>query len=103
MIRIAAFLMLLFAAPMVSSAAENVTYQLKDWKAKHMHDTKKADKIIDTLKKLGCEVERHQHGNHYDVKYRCPKARKLELKTHKEALAWEKWLKEYGFVTKHTH
>ncbi|TWU39640.1 hypothetical protein [Novipirellula artificiosorum] len=90
-------------APAVSAADEVVRYQLTEWKAKHIHDEKKADTIAKTLKKLGCELKREEHSGHIDVKYRCPKWHELKLDTHDEAHKWETWLKEYGFKTEHQH
>jgi hypothetical protein len=86
-----------------ASADEVVHYQLKEWKAKHIHDAKKADTIYKTLKKLGCEVKKASHGDHLDVKYRCVKERHLPVKSHQDAIKWEKWFKEYGFKVYHTH
>ena len=82
---------------------EDVLYRLETWKAKHIHGADKAETIAKTLTKLGCEVQRNDHDGHYDVKYRCPKWKKLSLKTHEEAHKWESWLKEYGFQTQHHH
>jgi hypothetical protein len=103
MIRLIAFVLLMTALPSLASGAEIVRYQLTDWKAKHIHDAKKADTITKTLKDLGCEVKRDQHNGHIDVKYRCPKWKELKLKTHDEAHKWEKWLKEFEFKTEHKH
>ena len=82
---------------------EIVRYRLADWKTKHIHDTKKAETITATLKKLGCEVQQHSHNGHIDVKYRCPQWHELKLKTHEDAHKWENWLKEFGFTTEHKH
>ena len=108
MTRCCIFLFAIFVGNLImtsapASAAEVVHYVCKEWKAKHIHDTKKAEKITDTLKKLGCEVKQDQHNGHIDVKYRCPKQRDLPVKSHKEAVQWEKWLKEFGFKAYHTH
>lgn len=93
----------LLAVPSFAFADEMVRYQLKDWKAKHIHDEKKAETIAETLTKLGCELKKEAHNGHIDVKYRCPEWRELKLDTHDEAHKWEKWLKEYGFTTEHKH
>ena len=93
----------LFVMTATVMGAETVRYRAKEWQAKHIHDTKKAEKIADTLKSLGCEVEKNDHNGHLDVRYRCPDWKDLELKTHKEAHQWEDWLKEYGFETQHEH
>ena len=103
LIAVFAFFTMALAMPAVASAAEIVHYELKEWKSKHLHDVEKAKVIIKTLKDLGCEVEEADHDGHKDVKYRCPKRRKMPVKSHEEALKWEKWLKEYGFRAYHTH
>ena len=86
-----------------ANAGEVVHFQCKEWKAKHLHDAKKAKTIAGTLKKLGCEVKEAKHNGHIDVKYRCPKEKHLPVKSHTEAVKWEKWFKEYGFKVYHTH
>ncbi len=100
--------MIVLAAALATTASmaagdEIVRYQLTEWKAKHIHDAKKADTIAKTLKKLGCELKKEQHNGHIDVKYRCPKWHELKLDSHDDAHKWEKWLKEYEFKTEHKH
>ena len=103
--RLRTFLMFscLVATTGLVSAAEIVRYQCPEWKAKHIHDKDKADKISKTLKQLGCELKQDAHNGHIDVKYRCEKWMQLDLKTHAEAHKWESWLKEFGFKTEHKH
>lgn len=100
-------LALAIVSPMLSinsvSAEEIVRYRLPDWKRKHLHDVGKADKIVETLKKLGCEVEKLDHNGHVDVKYRCPEWRQIKPATHDEAVRWEKWFKEFYFLVEHKH
>lgn len=103
MFRFLALAFLIAACPVLAGAEEIVRYQLKDWKAQHIHDAKKAETIFQTLKKLGCELKKEQHNGHIDVKYRCPEWRQLKLDTHEDAHKWEKWLKEYKFTTEHKH
>ena len=93
----------LLLIPAIGMADEVVRYQLTNWKAKHIHDEKKADTIVATLKKLGCEVKKNQHNGHVDVTYRSPKWRQLELDSHDDAHKWESWLKEFEFQTEHKH
>ncbi len=76
-----------------------VRYRLTDWKRKHLHDSAKAEKITDVLKKLGCEVEKADHNGHIDVKYRCPQWRQISLESAEEATRWQRWFKEYQFQT----
>lgn len=82
-----------------TSAAETVRYRLENWKAKHIHEVAKADQLTDTLKKLGCEVQKAEHNGHIDVKYRCPQWRQISLESEDEAARWEKWLKQNLFQT----
>lgn len=92
-----------FASSQAAVAGEVVHFQCKEWKAKHIHDAKKAEKIAETLKRLKCEVKKEQHNGHIDIKYRCQKQLDLPVKSHVEAVKWEKWFKEYGFKAYHTH
>ncbi len=91
------------STPPNGATKEAVEYRLEKWMASHMHDSKKAEELSNTLKKLNCEVQIAEHSGHIDVKYRCPKWQTLTLKTHDEAHKWEKWLKDRGFETKHVH
>ncbi|MCG8650483.1 MAG: hypothetical protein MI861_11665 [Pirellulales bacterium] len=103
MIRLIVLTIALLAVPTFASGAEIVRYQLSDWKTKHIDDSKKADTIAKTLKKLGCELKKEQHNGHIDLKYRCRKWHEMKLDSHNEAHKWEKWLKEYHFKTEHKH
>ena len=95
--------LMIFVLPAMCFGEELVKYQLPAWKAKHIHDSAKADTIVKTLTRLGCEVKKSQHGGHVDVRYRCPKWRQLRCDSHSEAHRWEKWLKEFSFQTVHQH
>ena len=103
MYRVLLMCALTVAGMLTAGAAEVVHYQCKEWKAKHIHDAKKAEKISGTLKKLGVEVVESKHDGHIDLKYRCQKEKQLPVKSHQEAVKWEKWFKEYGFKVYHTH
>ncbi len=103
MIRLIVLAVVMMPVPSMPAGDEIVRYQLTEWKAKHIHDSKKADTISKTLKKLGCELEKEQHNGHIDVKYRCVKWHEMKLDTHEEASKWEKWLKDYDFKTEHKH
>ena len=82
---------------------EVVSFRLTDWKAVHLHDAKAAGTLVVTLEKIGCEVQKHSHGDHIDVKYRCPEWKSIRLKSHDDAHQWEKWFKGKGFETHHEH
>ena len=50
--------LMIFFLPAMCFAEELVKYQLPAWKAKHIHDSAKADTIVKTLTRLGCEVKK---------------------------------------------
>ena len=103
MLRLIAILCCSIVLSTAASAAELVRYQAKEWQGKHIHDAEKVKTIAETLTNLGCEVTKHDHNGHTDLKYRCEEWKQLELETHEEAHQWENWLKEYGFETEHKH
>lgn len=82
---------------------EVVKYQLSDWKNIHTKNNEQAEQLLKTFKTLKVETQVSDHGNHKDVKYRCPKWKQLTVKDHKTAHQWEEWLKKYGFKTIHEH
>ncbi|MEM9587996.1 MAG: hypothetical protein AAGA03_12015 [Planctomycetota bacterium] len=103
MFRASLIILALVCLANTASAAELVRYRCPEWKTKHIHDSKKAKTISETLVKLKCEVKRNAHNGHEDLRYRCKDWTELSLKSHKEALKWEEWLKAYGFQTEHKH
>ena len=99
-------LLLAFAITLLSTFAmadEIVRYQLTQWKAKHIHDAKKAETSMQTLEKIGSELNINQHNGHIDVKYRCVKWHEMKLGSHEDAHKWEKWLQEFNFKTEQKH
>lgn len=96
---------LLLAAPTTAGAEETeiVKYHLADWKNIHTKDNAHAEKLLKTFKTLQVETQVSDHGNHKDIKYRCPKWKQLKVKSHDVAHQWEKFLKSLGFKTEHNH
>ncbi|MFN3192325.1 MAG: hypothetical protein ACE361_17575 [Aureliella sp.] len=82
---------------------EVIQYRLADWKSRHIHDNDELAQLIALYRGLGCEVETAGHNGHTDVKARCSKWMEIELSTHEAAHAWEKFLGDMGFETKHEH
>ncbi|QDV66414.1 hypothetical protein Poly24_01000 [Rosistilla carotiformis] len=91
------------AEPAGAETKEVVKYQLLEWKNKHTRNNDDAEKLIKAFKTLKVEMEVSDHGNHKDVKYRCPKWKQLTVKDHDTAHQWEAWLKKLGFKTIHEH
>lgn len=86
-----------------AATKEVVSFRLTEWKSVHMDDQKKAEGIIKTLKKIGCDATGHSHGDHFDIRYRCVNWRSISLESHAKAHEWETWLKKLKFETKHQH
>ncbi len=83
----------------VRSAPGKIGYRLKDWKTMHANSADEARITIATLKKLGCEVQSDDHGNHIDVKYRCPEWRSMKLATDQLVNQWTTWCAGKGLET----
>ncbi|MEM7558722.1 MAG: hypothetical protein AAF394_06335 [Planctomycetota bacterium] len=82
---------------------EVVLYRLNSWRSFHIHDKKKETDLVCRLQGLGCEIETVSHGNHNDVKARCPEWMEIEFGSHQVAHSWQEVLGELGFETKHSH
>ncbi|MEM8736511.1 MAG: hypothetical protein AAGG44_19935 [Planctomycetota bacterium] len=82
---------------------EAIQYRLADWKSRHIHDNDELAQLLALYRGLGCEVQTSGHNGHTDVKARCSKWMEIELSSHEAAHAWEKFLGDMGFETKHEH
>lgn len=80
-----------------------VKYQLKDWRKLHFDKPIASQAHVEMFKMLGCEVKTEKHNDHEDVAARCPGWQTIGLPNHATAHAWEKVLKDLGFVTIHEH
>ena len=80
-----------------------VEYRTSSWVTKHFDESQVAQKHYDTVRQLRCEAVMEEHGNHLDVRYRCPDWKALTTKTDAGAHNWQHWLKAAGFETKHEH
>ncbi len=89
--------------PSSETKLPTVRFRMATSRTVHLHDEAKAKKIINTLRMIGCEVTSKSHGNHLDATFSCPDWLTIELADEPQAHAWQSWLKESGFETKHTH
>ena len=103
----AALLALLVVLSNVQIAAARqvwiVEFRLPQWKTMHFSSAAKAEQHLQTVKKLGCEAQKHDHDGHVDVRYRCTQWKQMKLATDEEAHRWVHWLKRIGFQTAHEH
>ncbi len=82
---------------------ETVQYRLPDWKTMHFHQPLAAKAHLEMFKMLGCEVKTTKHGDHEDLRVRCPAWQVIGVPNHAEAHAWMGVLKKLGFATLHEH
>ena len=89
--------------PAPNTKRPTVVFQMPQPRTVHLHDQAAAQKILNTLTLVGCEISTNDHAGHTDATFACPNWTTIELATEDSAHAWQKWLKESGFETKHTH
>ena len=87
----------------VTEAGKAIAYRLTKTMEMHFDDTRKAEKHLAAVKKLGCEARMDSHGGHTDVLYRSAKWKVMEVANDKLAHQWEDWLKKAGFEARHEH
>ncbi len=58
--------------PSLTQGNEVVEFRLMNWKAVHGKGGDQDKQLIDTLKKIGCEVVVSEHSGHSDIKFRAP-------------------------------
>ncbi|MEM9943573.1 MAG: hypothetical protein AAF939_18565 [Planctomycetota bacterium] len=85
--------------PPSNTQKSTVKFRMPTFKTVHMADRKAANKIVNTMKLIGCEVESFDHDGHLDLAYRCPEWQTIELPSDAHAKVWKKWLDESGFET----
>ena len=89
--------------PNPNTKRPTVSFQMAQPRTVHLHDKDATQKILNTLTLVGCEISTKDHNDHTDATFSCPKWTTIELVSEDSAHAWQKWLKESGFQTKHTH
>ena len=82
---------------------ETLAFRLTDWKASHFNSPQEAQRHLDTLKQIGCEVATEQHAGHIDVRARTGTWKSITLSSCALCDQWENWLKAAGFETLHGH
>ena len=89
--------------PAPNTKRPTVRYQMASPRTVHLNDQEAAQKILNTLTLVGCEISTNDHADHTDATFSCPQWTTIELTSEDSAHAWQKWLKESGFETQHTH
>lgn len=80
-----------------------VRVRMVAWKTIHARSAQQAQSLKETYELIGCEARIENHGNHIDLKFRCPTWNTIALPNSKAAHAWQDWLNKSGFETEHDH
>ena len=89
------------AVPAVQAAApiKKLGFRATQWKTIHTSSEEEAQKELDTLKRLGCEVVSDSHGDHIDVRYICPDWKSIKLASNELVSQWRTWCQAKGMET----
>jgi hypothetical protein len=82
---------------------ETLAFRMTDWKASHFDSSQDAQRHLEMLKQIGCEVAAEQHSGHIDVRARTGGWKSITLSSCALCDQWESWLKTAGFETLHGH
>ena len=89
--------------PPANTKRPTVSFQMATPRTVHLHDLAAAQKIMNTLTLVGCELKTADHNGHTDATFSCPQWKTIELANEESALAWQTWLKDSGFETRHAN
>lgn len=74
-------------------------FRLTEWKTIHTNTEEQAQKELEILQRVGCEVDSQNHDNHIDVRYRCPEWKSIKLASDQLVSQWAVWCQAKGMET----
>ncbi len=89
--------------PAGTTRIPTIKVRLADWKTIHARSAEQAQSLKETYELIGCEAEVDNHGDHIDVRFRCPNWNTIGLPNSQSAHVWQDWLSKSGFETEHDH
>jgi hypothetical protein len=89
--------------PAAHSKLPTVKVRMASWKTIHAQGVQQAQSLQQTYELIGCETQLDNHGDHFDLKFRCPTWSTVGLANAKAAHIWQDWLNKSGFETQHDH
>ena len=87
------------ATSTTTTPQKTIAFRSTNWQHKHIHDVAKAEKLVNSLEKIGCEVNQFDHNGHLDVKYRCATWKSITVENEKFQKEWAAWLASQGLET----
>ena len=89
--------------PPAATKLPTVKVRMANWKTIHARSAEQAQALKDTYELIGCEAVVNNHGDHIDLKFRCPNWSTVALVNAQAAHVWQDWLNKSGFETQHDH
>ena len=96
-------LVTLIVQPANSLKCSRVSFQLTGTQTLQVRDSGEADYIQSVLEMLGCSVTRSEPEGRIALQITCPEWKTLGCANCPTAHAWQDWLKQQGFATRHSH
>lgn len=78
---------------------KSIGFRLADWKTAHFSTAEQASQAEQTLRQIGCEVEKFDHDGHVDLKYRCVTWKRITVNSDEQIAQWNSWLDKHGLQT----
>lgn len=88
--------------PALLEGPEVVEFRQTEWQTAHV-EAEEVEGFVDTLTKIGCEVDQSEDGDHIDVSFRAPLWSDIHLPDHESAEQWVTWLEAHAFEVRHEH
>jgi len=89
--------------PPANTKLPTVRVRMASWKTVHAQSAEQAQSLKETYELIGCEAVVNRHGDHIDLKFRCPNWSTVGLVNSQAAHVWQDWLNKSGFETQHDH
>jgi hypothetical protein len=89
--------------PPATTKLPTVKVRMAAWKIVHAQSAGQATALKETYELIGCEAVVDNHGDHIDLKFRCPNWSTVALVNSDAAHVWQDWLNKSGFETQHDH
>ena len=89
--------------PPATTPLPTVNARMANWRTVHAESPQQAQALKETYELIGCETVVDNHGDHIDLKFRCPNWSTVALVNSDAAHVWQDWLNKSGFETQHDH
>ena len=86
-------------AATASPESRTVGFRMPQWQTRHLHDAAAANELAAAMERIGCEVSKHDHNGHIDIRYRCVSWKTITVESGDYAVQWSNWLSGHGLET----